>query len=215
MSKASDFLFQSSCVPLLIDASHKYYELFIRHLILIEALSFNFSPYYVLRGQKYNFLHLTGVKTNLKATVFFEKCFKGVITTQDFSLRDSSGHGYDNRTIKNKLNILVQLDKIFQNSICVTENLKRKYVSCTFAIAGSFYTMGFNGKKYMSPVTILRGNRINPQYACSIDLIMSCPRRKNTKFDTIEYGDIKYLLPYYPSFKPYLSDDLIKLIETP
>ncbi len=215
MSKASDSLFQSLCVPLLIEAANKYYKFFVNHYIFIKSHDFKFAHFYIIKGQIGNFLHLTGVKTNLKATIFFQKCYKGIITTNDFFLRDSSGHGYDNRTIRNKLNILVQLDTIFENIVCVTENLKRAHFSCIFAIAGTFCTFGFKGNKYMKPVTVLRGNRISSEDACSVDLIMSCPRRKNTKFDTIEYGDIRYLLPYYPSFKPYLSDDLIKLIETP
>ena len=65
-------------------SSAKDYFLLISKLIVLESEDFGFQKRYVLKFNKTNFLHLTGLKTNLSASDFFDRCFNASITVDDF-----------------------------------------------------------------------------------------------------------------------------------
>ena len=67
----------------LLVAAQEYFIL-LNKSVLVESDSFEYQKQYLISFNKTNFLHLTGVKSNLKADEFFDKCFDSTITIDDF-----------------------------------------------------------------------------------------------------------------------------------
>lgn len=56
-----------------------YLNNFIGKKYVIYSKCFTKNNYYTIDAKKDNYLHLTGVITNLKAEVFFDKCIRGTL----------------------------------------------------------------------------------------------------------------------------------------
>ena len=64
----------------LISSAKVYFEHLVCMDYLVYSKKFRHQKFYLVSAQKDNFLHLTGVRTNLKANEFFKKCFEGTIS---------------------------------------------------------------------------------------------------------------------------------------
>ena len=69
----------------LIQAAISYSKLLEKEIVIASS-SFECSDSYTIRFFKSNFLHLTGVSTNLSSEDFFGKCLNGLIDENDFSV---------------------------------------------------------------------------------------------------------------------------------
>ena len=69
----------------LMDCAVLYYELLVQKDYLIFSRNFRYQKYYIVSAFEDNFLHLTGVHTNLKAKNFFEKCYQKTLEDGDFN----------------------------------------------------------------------------------------------------------------------------------
>ncbi|WP_314256620.1 PBECR4 domain-containing protein [Granulicatella elegans] len=79
-----------------------YYDLLVRKDYLIFSRDFKYQKYYIVSAFEDNFLHLTGVHTNLKAKKFFEKCYQKTLEDGDFEINDKSQKG----SIRRKMSVL-------------------------------------------------------------------------------------------------------------
>ena len=70
----------------LMDCAVLYYELLVQKDYLIFSRNFRYQKYYIVSAFEDNFLHLTGVHTNLKAKNFFEKCYQKTLEDGDFEI---------------------------------------------------------------------------------------------------------------------------------
>ena len=153
-----DSLFKRKTRQQLIDAANAYSHLLGKIYVLDSPLFVN-RHRYLIRFYSSNFLHLSGVETNLTANVFFNKCLHDNIEYEDFwdSPRKNKS------TISKKLRNLVNVDSIFDNEVLVQENYVKNTIHCVIATTDGKCTMGFvDNKQYVVPNTILGNNHLDP-----------------------------------------------------
>ena len=142
----------------LVEAAKSYSKL-LNVKITASSNLFVVSDKYILRFYKTNFLHLTGVKTNLSAEEFFNRCFNESIMEENFDC-DSSKEikGF----VRQKLKHLVNFHSIFEQKLLFQEKFEKGKVSCTIATTNGECTIGFIDAKYcVRPKTILDKNHLD------------------------------------------------------
>ena len=106
-----------------------------------------------------NFLHLTGVETNLQSKEFYDKCVSGCINADDFW--DSPKK--NKSTIRKKLAHLVHVDSYFEQEFLVQEDFAKNTIRCIVATTDGKCTIGFiDARYYAAPNTILDKNCLDP-----------------------------------------------------
>lgn len=140
----------------LVVAAKSYYFLLDKSIIL-KSSEFKNQSTYILNFSKTNFLHLTGVITELQPTLFFEKCLNETIDENDFTYNDVK----NKNTIKVKLRNLVNINSFFNKPIYVQEVFKKNKIICRIATADNKCTIGFTGGKInLYPNTLLNNNHL-------------------------------------------------------
>ena len=140
--------------------SAKEYQKLIGIDFVVTSKDFKYNNKYVLRFHKDNFLHLTGVFTNLKAKDFFDACFNDSIGFDDFvcdSSNDLKGK------IKEKLRNLSTISSFFDRELVFQEMFEKNRVKCKVATSDGRCTLGFTniGKGLFVPLTLLNKNQID------------------------------------------------------
>ncbi|WP_127161051.1 PBECR4 domain-containing protein [Veillonella sp. VA137] len=147
-----------------LDYLHNY----IGKKYVVYSSNFTQNAYYIIDAKKDNYLHLTGVITNLKASVFFDKCIARILEESDFDLGDKSRKG----SIRKKIKVLKTAVNLFDgtHTINVEERFIKNKVVCSFATSDGTCTLGFILDKNSKPLTLLKGNMLrNPS---PVDLIV-------------------------------------------
>ncbi len=141
----------------LLVAAQEYFAL-INKIIVIESEDFTINKKYIIKFNKGNFLHLTGIISNLKANDFFEKCFNSSIKIDDIGYNEVK-----NKTnIKNKLRCLLAISEMFNKELLVQEQFVKNRVICKIATSDGSFTIGFSGgSKFVYPMTVLNKNRLD------------------------------------------------------
>ena len=141
----------------LIDSAQSYFVL-LKNEIVLKSDSFINQQLYKLRFFETNFLHLTGLKTNLSAKEFYDRCYAGTILETDYSL----GPNNDRKTVKRKLKNLVHIGEFFSQEILVQETFIKNQIVCRIATSDGKCTIGFvDAKDYLRPKTILANNHLD------------------------------------------------------
>lgn len=135
-----------------------YLNNFIGKKYVIYSKCFTKNNYYTIDAKKDNYLHLTGVITNLKAEAFFDKCIRGTLQESDFDLGDRSRRG----SIRRKINVLKAAVNIFDGNclINVQETFIKNNVACSLATSDGTFTLGFILERNSKPFTLLKGNEL-------------------------------------------------------
>ena len=68
----------------LISYAQDYKMYYVDYEYLLCSNAFSRSAYYIVSAHEENYLHLTGVHTNLGASAFFQKCYDGTLEENDF-----------------------------------------------------------------------------------------------------------------------------------
>ena len=142
----------------LIQAANAYARL-LGKVFVLESSSFTNRLRYSLRFFPTNFLHLTGVETNLSSSVFFAKCLSDQISFGEFwdSRRKNKS------TIRKKLRNLINVDRIFETDVLVQEDFSKNTIRCVIATTDGRCTIGFvDNRHYVVPNTILDSNHLDP-----------------------------------------------------
>ena len=66
----------------LVQCAGLYKGYYVEYEYLICSAAFFKNSYYIISAHEDNFLHLTGIHTNLDAAIFFERCYKGTLQLQ-------------------------------------------------------------------------------------------------------------------------------------
>ena len=185
-----------------------YDSYFVRKSYLIVSDAFSTNPYYIVEAEESNYLHLVGVSTTLSAKDFYAKCLDGTLQEADFEL---SFHGRDPKfskgSIRQKILTLPGIFGILSVSSLVEEDFSKNVVKCSFATSDDTCTLGFIATPYARPMTLLRGNELNPSQAKPFSLILSKPRDKGT-FDNLIVGSDEMLLQHYEMIKALIGEEL-------
>lgn len=152
----------------LIDCSKDYKENFINKKYIIYSKEFKYNKFYTITAKEDNFLHLTGLKTNLTSQEFFDRCINKTIKETDFEIKSKRQKG----SVRRKINVLKSAMNIFKmnKTLWVEENFVKNKIICTFASTDNICTLGFILKTNSKPNTLLKGNELkNP---IEIDLLI-------------------------------------------
>lgn len=76
--------FEERVLKVISSESLNFKNIFIDKEYLIASNDFVYYKYYILSANKDNFLHLTGVQTNLDPECFFDKAISNNLMIQDF-----------------------------------------------------------------------------------------------------------------------------------
>lgn len=150
--------FKERVREVLIQQSQIYNDRFLNKEYLIHSSEFKYDLFYVIAAKKDNFLHLTGVTTNLKANEFFNKCLDGTLSEHDFDIGDSRQKG----SVRRKINALPHALNLFNGQrILIEERFIKNRISCSFASSDNKCTLGFTHTKKAKPQTLLKGNELS------------------------------------------------------
>ena len=67
-----------------IHSAYLYKKYYVEYEYLLCSKAFEKSEYYIISAHEDNYLHLTGLHTDLDALSFFEKCYSGSLQESDF-----------------------------------------------------------------------------------------------------------------------------------
>ena len=141
----------------LVQAAGNYAKLLDKEIILASD-SFENTNLYIIRFFKSNFLHLTGVYTNLATEEFFEKCFDGSISENDFNIEVTPEQ---KGLVRLKMKHLPFINSFFETGLLVQENFQKGSINCLVATSDGKCTIGFVDAKYhVRPKTILDKNHL-------------------------------------------------------
>lgn len=195
-----------------IQYAQQYYSYYVCKEYLILSDAFTDKPYYIIQAEKDNYLHLVGVSTSLSAKVFFEKCFDGSLTEDDFEI---SSHGQDEKSskgsIRRKIKSLPLITGMINGSCKVEENFQKNTIFCSFASTNSFCTIGFISTPNARPKTLLLGDELDASKAKPLILALS-KNRSEEKFNTILVGTDDEIKKHFDEISEFLSEELLQQI---
>lgn len=175
--------FKEKVLEVIFIGAQKYKQFFLDYEYQISSAGFSENKFYVISATKSNFLHLTGVNTNLTATQFFDKALNKTLSVDDFDFCKKGQTEKDVKgCVRSKMKILPDIEKILSDTTLVEEKFVKNKVSCTFAASENSFTLGFISVPKCRPKTLLKGNKLkNP---CKID---SIKRRKIGEKEFVEF----------------------------
>ena len=211
---AAQVSFKTKVLNTIIQCAEQYNSFYVEKNHLIVSDAFKKKPYYIIQAEKDNFLHLTGVSTQLSASEFFEKAHDGSLAESDIQLITHGKSEKESKgTIRQKMKNLTSITAAVDDSCMVQEDFKRNAVLCTFASANTQCTVGFIATPRLTrPKSLLNGNLIEPAEAAPIKLALA-KKRGEEKYDTLEVGSIDDLAKNLDSMRELLSQDLISQAE--
>ncbi|MCF0115541.1 MAG: hypothetical protein HUJ56_09320 [Erysipelotrichaceae bacterium] len=187
----------------------EYKNYYVDYEYLIVSQAFVKNSYYIVSAHEDNYLHLTGVHTNLTASDFFDKCYTGTLKESDF---DFFKNGQIEKTVKGsvrrKIANFAMIMSMFTSNTMVEEDFKKNRIKCTLAAANASVTLGFIVVGKARPMTLLKGNELDLNKSKQIDLVLR-RRSGSSKFTDIIAGSIDVLREYEKVLLEILSDDLL------
>lgn len=190
----------------IIKAAGKYKTVYLDYEYLICSEAFVKKKYYIMDAQKDNFQHLTGVHSRISPQNFFDKCYQGTLSDEDF---DFVIKGQDEKsvkgTVRRKIKVLPDMMNLFNIGLLAEENFKKNKVTCSFATANGNCTLGFSESDKARPKSLIKGNGLsNPKI---VDLILR--KKSGTElFNEIVIGDKEALNKYKNQIENMLDECL-------
>lgn len=205
--------FKTRVKDVAIKIAQDYYSEYVCWDYLLVSDAFKRAPYYIVKAEKDNYLHLVGVSTCLSAVAFFDKCLDGTLTESDFEL---SAHGQDEKaskgSIRRKIKSLPLISNLLSAGSLVEESFSKNAVLCTFASSDGVCTLGFIATPFARPKTLLMGNELDSTKASPLRIVLSRPRGEKL-FSSVIVGNEEDVLAEYETLRPLISEDLIKRID--
>jgi hypothetical protein len=150
-----------------------------------------------IQAEKDNFLHLTGIMTNLKPNIFLEKCFTGTLIVSDINIPSTKIEEKSYKgTLRRKINVLKDFTNGIDSSYVIQENFVKNRVVCTIASTNLNLTIGFiNTGNCLRPKSLISGDELDFTKKQNIFSILK-KNRENLLYENIVFGDIEFLKEY-------------------
>lgn len=206
--------FKERVKDILISEAMAYKESYVNYQYLICSDAFEHKKYYVIDAKEDNYQHLTGVNSLISAQEFFNKCYEGTLTIEDFNFLK---RGQDERAVKGsvrrKIQVLPYMMNLFHSELMVEESFEKNKVKCTFATTDKKCTLGFIDVKKARPMTLLKGDEINEEKVKKVELVV---RKQNheEKFNEIIIGEQEQLVKYYNQIKELIDEKLLHIYDS-
>lgn len=156
-----------------IEYAKDYSDIFLNKEYLIFSNSFKIQPYYLLKAYKGNYLHLIGVHTTLNPEEFFNRCFDGSLTEDDFDfLFQGENEQKVKGTVRRKIKAAAHIKDFYKEIVSVEEKFQKGKIICKLAGSDGKITIGFTKNDISVPMTLLYGNELN-NTAVKCDLVLS------------------------------------------
>lgn len=180
-----------------------YEKNFIRYEYLICSRAFN-KGYHIVKSDKGNYLHLTGVHTNLSAEQFFDRCYNEELEETEFDfVKPHKSEESVKGAVRDKIKAFPDMVNLFNKKLLAEDDFKKNRVECAFATSDNKCTLGF--VKEGRPQSLLRGNELNSSKMQEVDLIFRKTRSSKCLFQELIYGDIVKINDY--------KDEIVQLID--
>lgn len=194
----------------LISYAQDYKAYYVDYEYLLCSKAFSRSPYYIVSAHEDNYLHLTGVHTNLGASAFFQKCYEGTLEERDFDfIKDGQSESEVKGSVRRKINALGAVMGIFSCGTIAEEDFVKNRIKCALATSNTNVTLGFMVVGKAKPMTLLKGNELNSEKAQSLDLVL---RRAcgECNFKEMIVGSDETLREYKEKLGSLVSESLYK-----
>lgn len=194
----------------LISHAQDYKAYYVNYEYLLCSKAFSRNAYYIVSAHEDNYLHLTGVHTNLNASVFFQKCYDGTLEENDF---DFHKNGQNEREVKGsvrrKINALPDIIGLFSDNTIAEEDFVKNRIRCTLAASNTNVTLGFTVVGKAKPMTLLKGNELDSTKSQTLDLVLR-KTSEESNFQEILVGNQTILKEYQEKLGSLVSKDLYK-----
>ena len=193
---------------MVIQCSKKYKKYYVDYEYLICSSAFTICSYYIIAAHKDNYLHLT----SLDASNFLKKCYKWTLEETDFNFcKNGLAEKEVKGSVRRKINTLPLIIDLFTCNTFVEEDFNKNKIRCSLAAGTTNVTLGFVVAGKAKPMTLLKGNELNPNKAKPINIVL---RREDgtNKFTNIVAGSIEELRAYSVILSDKLSDELLSKI---
>lgn len=145
-----------------VQCADLYKKYYVEYDYLLCSKAFEKKEYYIVSAHEDNYLHLTGLHTNLDAATFFEKCYNGSLEESDF---DFCKKGQNEKEVKGsvrrKINSLQSIMNMFSMGTSVEEDFEKNRIRCSLAAGNVSATLGFFVAGNAKPMTLLKGNELH------------------------------------------------------
>ena len=103
-----------------------YKQFFMDYEYLVCSKAFKLKGYYVFYATKDNYLHLTGVHSNLRPALFFQKCLDGSLTENDFDFKKKGQKESEVKgTVRKKIQVLPMMQSILEEGVMAEESFSK------------------------------------------------------------------------------------------
>lgn len=192
-----------------ISESANYKKVYVDYEYLICSDAFVDKKYYVVTAKEDNYQHLIGINSLIKPKEFFNKCYNGTLTEDDFNF---SKRGQNEKSVKGsvrrKISSISNIMSLFYDAkTLVEEPFYKNGVRCSFATSDNKCTLGFNGESKTYPKSLMKGNHLNGFSYKKISLVL---RKKPTeeKFDEFVIGTMESLAKNYNNIEELIGDEI-------
>lgn len=172
----NNYAFKQRVCETAINCSKIYMSEFIENSYLICSDAFTIKPYYIINSYADNFQHLLGIHSLVSAKDFFDKCYAGILTVNDFDfIKPNQDEKVVKGFVRRKISILPDALNIFHNDhIFAEESFAKNRIICSFAASDNLCTIGFENHKYSVPKTLLKGNELNFKNSKPVSFLSVC-----------------------------------------
>lgn len=189
----------------IMSEAKNYKESYIDYEYLLYVSGFS-EKYYIITGNKENYLHLVGVYTTLSPEEFFDKCVDE-LDESDFDFVDENGKDIKG-TVRRKIKVLNNFTTLMQQrELYIQESFRKNNVICTVGATDQVCTAGFirssksrEGRAF--PKTLMKGNELTK--INEVEILLR-KRKTSPKFDEILIGSRNQIRKYYDDLKELIS----------
>ena len=193
-----------------ISYAQDYKAYYVDYEYLLCSKAFSRSAYYIVSAHEDNYLHLTGVHTNLGASAFFQKCYDGTLEEGDFDfIKDGQSESEVKGSVRRKINALGAIMGIFSGSTIAEEDFVKNRIRCALATSNTNVTLGFTVVGKAKPMTLLKGNELDSAKAQSLDLVLR-KAHGECNFEEMIVGSEEILREYKEKLGSIVSGSLYK-----
>lgn len=183
--------FEERAKESIIAYAKKYKDYYVDFEYLILSKAFVSKKYYIISAKEDNFLHLTGVNSNLSPKEFFEKSYAGTLSENDFNfIKKGQNIKSVKGSVRRKINVMdntIGMFDSFASIVKIEEDFQKNAIKCSFAAGSQNVTFGFSISEKVRPKTLLKGYELNNSKAFPIDIVLRKSSGKD-KFDTLLFG---------------------------
>ena len=184
-----------------------YKQTYLDYEYLICSEAFIKKDFYIIKAEKDNFQHLTGVHSLVKPKDFFQKAYDDRLDEKDFDfIKQGQSEKMVKGSVRRKLKAFAQIFSLFEQDVLTEETFVKNSIHCSFATADESCTLGFVDIGNARPQTLLKGNGLNLEKARPVEIVFR-KRVGERYFKEIICGEVAVVEKYKEKLKGEIKLD--------